>query len=364
MKELLRSPVVAAFLFLVGVLVFVSGGNATVYKWSQTADTNATADASINWAEGMAPSAVNNSARAMMAAVSKWRDDMAGAAATIGSSNAYLLTSSQSFASLSAMSGQRVCFTPNFTSTGAATINVDTLGAKALRAAPTVELSPGALVSGTPYCAVYNNANSEWVVTFVNANTVVPLGGIVDFIGGSVPSSNFVVARGQAISRTTYAALFAMISTIYGAGDGSTTFNIPDLGGRVVAGTEASASRLTSGGSGCTGNSLGSVCGAETVGLSQGNLPNVNFSASGLSVSTTITNGSGVVTGATTVNEMLRGTPAAGQSQISNIWRDGSTNTLSLSSSGTTGSVPSGGSATPVNKQPHTIVLNKLLRVL
>jgi len=45
------------------------------WKWSRTAASNATADGSINWAEGQAPSTVNDSARAMMAAASKpeWR---------------------------------------------------------------------------------------------------------------------------------------------------------------------------------------------------------------------------------------------------------------------------------------------------
>ena len=54
------------------------------WKWSRTAANNATADGSINWAEGQAPSTVNDSARAMMAAASKYRDDVAGAIATAG----------------------------------------------------------------------------------------------------------------------------------------------------------------------------------------------------------------------------------------------------------------------------------------
>ena len=56
----------------------------TLYKWSQTAALDATADATINWAEGQAPSSVNDSARAMMAASAKYRDDIAGAIVTAG----------------------------------------------------------------------------------------------------------------------------------------------------------------------------------------------------------------------------------------------------------------------------------------
>jgi hypothetical protein len=49
------------------------------YKWSRTAASNATADSSVNWAEGQAPSSVNDSARALMASAAGFRDDIAGA---------------------------------------------------------------------------------------------------------------------------------------------------------------------------------------------------------------------------------------------------------------------------------------------
>jgi hypothetical protein len=77
------------------------------WKWSRTAANNATADGSINWAEGQAPSTVNDSARAMMAAASKYRDDVAGAIATAGSASAYTLSSFQVFDTLAHMDGLR-----------------------------------------------------------------------------------------------------------------------------------------------------------------------------------------------------------------------------------------------------------------
>lgn len=61
----------------------------TLYKWSQTASADATADSTINWAEGQAPSSINDSARAMMAATAKYRDDIAGAIVTGGTATAY-----------------------------------------------------------------------------------------------------------------------------------------------------------------------------------------------------------------------------------------------------------------------------------
>lgn len=54
-----------------------------------------------------------------------------------------------------------------------------------------------------------------------------PIGAILAF-GGATAPAGWLLCQGQAISRTTYAALFAVIGTAYGAGDGSTTFNLPD----------------------------------------------------------------------------------------------------------------------------------------
>ena len=59
------------------------------WKWSRTASSNASADNTINWAEGMAPSAVNDSARAMMARTAEWRDDISGTITTAGTSTAW-----------------------------------------------------------------------------------------------------------------------------------------------------------------------------------------------------------------------------------------------------------------------------------
>src|SRR3954466_15615122 len=66
------------------------------FKWSKTANNNANADGTINWAEGQAPSTVNDSARVMMAAAAKYRDDIAGVT-TGGTATAYTVASNQAF---------------------------------------------------------------------------------------------------------------------------------------------------------------------------------------------------------------------------------------------------------------------------
>lgn len=72
--------------------------------------------------------------------------------------------------------------------------------------------------------------------------------GIIMTYGGSSAPLGYLICDGSAVSRTTYATLFAVIGTTYGAGDGSTTFNIPNLSGKVVIGVSNSHSLGSSGG--------------------------------------------------------------------------------------------------------------------
>jgi len=234
------------------------------FKWSKTANNNASADGTINWAEGQAPSTVNDSARAMMAAAAKYRDDIAGVT-TGGTATAYTVASNQAFDSLAATDGKIIALVPHVTSgAGPVTLNVDGLGARALRSSPGVELAAGTLIAGTPYVARYVNSAAEWILcSFFGANPYnVPLGAGMPYFLPAAPNSSFAFPSGQPISRTTYAALFALMGTTYGAGDGSTTFNLPSLGGRLLACREnmngaGAEGRITLAGSGITGTTLG-----------------------------------------------------------------------------------------------------------
>ncbi|WP_247355584.1 phage tail protein [Bradyrhizobium sp. 160] len=207
--------------------------------WSQTAASNATQDNTINWSEGQAPSSINDSARAMMASTAKWRDDIAGAITTGGTSTAYTVTSYEVFDTLTRLNGNLIAFTPHATNGGTTTLNVDGLGAKPLRSAPSTELAAGHLVQGTPYVALYNSSDAAFYLHGFYGNPYgIPVGGLMPFTGATAPNSSFVLPYGQAISRTTYSTYFALVGSAYGSGDGSTTFNVPDLRGRVVAGID------------------------------------------------------------------------------------------------------------------------------
>jgi microcystin-dependent protein len=77
----------------------------------------------------------------------------------------------------------------------------------------------------------------------------VPVGTILTYAGASAPAG-WLVCDGSAISRSTFAALYAVVGTTYGAGDGSTTFNVPDARGRTIMGAGVGAGGGTSGASG------------------------------------------------------------------------------------------------------------------
>lgn len=66
-----------------------------------------------------------------------------------------------------------------------------------------------------------------------SATQLVPTGSILTYAGSSAPAG-WLVCDGQAVSRTTYANLFSALGTTFGTGDGSTTFNLPDLRGRFI----------------------------------------------------------------------------------------------------------------------------------
>jgi microcystin-dependent protein len=77
---------------------------------------------------------------------------------------------------------------------------------------------------------------------------------------GTVAPENYLFCDGSAVSRSTYATLFDVIGTTFGAGDGSTTFNLPDLSGRVPLGVSQA-------------HALGTTGGSETVTLTESELP-------------------------------------------------------------------------------------------
>jgi microcystin-dependent protein len=91
-----------------------------------------------------------------------------------------------------------------------------------------------------------------------------PIGGVTTFAGTASPSSKWAICDGTAVSRTTYSTLFTVIGTTYGVGDGTTTFNLPNLKGRVVVGVDAAQTEF---------DALGETGGAKTHTLTVDQIP-------------------------------------------------------------------------------------------
>jgi microcystin-dependent protein len=106
----------------------------------------------------------------------------------------------------------------------------------------------------------------------LSATGAVPVGVVNPFAGATAPAG-WLLCYGQAVSRTQYPILFTTIGTTYGVGDGSTTFAIPDMRGRVVAGEDdmggTAVNRITSAVSGITGTTLGATGGTQNPPLHQ-----------------------------------------------------------------------------------------------
>ena len=92
----------------------------------------------------------------------------------------------------------------------------------------------------------------------------IPTGTIVPWSTGSVPTG-FLECDGSAVSRSTFSGLFAVVGTTYGAGDGSSTFNVPDLQDKVAVSKSPNKNLASTGGANTvqsTGNVGGSTANA------------------------------------------------------------------------------------------------------
>ncbi|MCA6121911.1 hypothetical protein J6500_08360 [Bradyrhizobium sp. WSM 1704] len=142
--------------------------------------SNATVDSTVNWREGQAPSSINDSARAMMAAVAKWRDDITGILIAGGTSTAYSIVSNQRIAANT--DGFTVQFTPAANSGGAVTLSVDGQAPKPLRFRIATDLPPGVLISGSLYQATFRAASQEWLLHSFDASIyAIPIGAASTF---------------------------------------------------------------------------------------------------------------------------------------------------------------------------------------
>jgi hypothetical protein len=150
------------------------------------------------------------------------------AGVTTGTSTAYIATPTPAWDAYT--TSGLVVIIPHVTNTGAATLNISGLGARDLRIG-NAAIAAGVLQQNIPTIMAYTGTYFEVLLQ----NISIPIGTIYTYAGASSPTG-YLLCDGTAVSRSTYAALFGIIGTTYGAGNTTTTFNLPDLRRRVPIG--------------------------------------------------------------------------------------------------------------------------------
>jgi len=152
-----------------------------------------------------------------------------------GTANAQTVTVS-GFASTN---GQTFYFVAGYTNSGAMTLSVNG-GSPIAVVKPTpsgtATLTGTEVVAGSVSGVTYYSTTGQFQLITNNINLSIPAGQVATYASTSCPSG-WLAADGTAYSRSTYASLYNTIGTTWGAGNGSSTFNVPDLRGVFVRGT-------------------------------------------------------------------------------------------------------------------------------
>lgn len=218
-------------------------------------------------------------------------------------------------------------------------------------------------------------------VTWANIRaSLVPVGSGMEFWGDTAPAG-WLFCYGQAVSRTTYAKLFAVLDVAHGAGNGTTTFNLPDKRGRASAGKDdmggTSANRLTGLAGGVNGDILGAVGGAEAHVLTIAQLPSHNHggTSGGQSANHTHLVSGSTAAGGSHNHSISARTGGDGAGAVGANTNGGATfytneggshaHSMSFQSGtvsvGHTHSIPAQGSGTAHNTLPPTIICNYII---
>lgn len=172
-----------------------------------------------------------------------------------GTANAQTL----SVSTFTQVDGQTLYFIAGTTNTSSMTLNVNSSGAAAVvktNGSTTSFLTGFEVVAGSVVGVTYVAATGQFQL--ITNPSVQPPGEVASFAMGTCPAG-WLAADGTAYSRSTYAGLYSKISTTWGSGDGSTTFNVPDFRGLFLRGTGTNANATVVAAGGAVGPSLGST---------------------------------------------------------------------------------------------------------
>lgn len=213
---------------------------SSIYSWSLQSASNANSDDNINWQEGQPPSTVNNSARSMMQRVRELLSDLGAVTASTGTANVIAFTAKSPLNAY--VDGIRVSFRASNTNTGTATLNVNSVGAKPIFVVSAhtgvSQLASGNITANGIYEAIYSSVldgnAGGWLL--LNPTLSFKPVGSYEIMAAPIVPAGYLYCDGRAVSRTTYANLFNVIGARFGAGDGTTTFNLPDWRGTFMRG--------------------------------------------------------------------------------------------------------------------------------
>jgi len=160
--------------------------------------------------------------------------DSGGSTTATGTANSLSVAASSAFTTLA--NGRRVTFRAASDNTGASTLNVNGIGGKPLvkfTDAGETALAAGNIKAANVYDVLYsealNSGAGAWILTNPTPIVVKEPSGFIIAFGGTTAPTGYLSCDGAAVSRSTYADLFAAIGTTWGVGNGTTTFNLPDL---------------------------------------------------------------------------------------------------------------------------------------
>lgn len=206
------------------------------------------------------------------------------------------------------------------------------------------------------------------IATAFSGGAAVPTGSLQAFAGASAPTG-YLLCDGSAVSRTTYAALFAAVGTAWGVGNGSTTFNLPDFRGKVIVGAGGSFSLAATGGEAShtltntelpnvTVNVSGTLSGSTDAGgahthtvTDPGHSHSVSSGYSGAGTAGNVSGASGPTTNLSTGSATTGITIGSASTHTHTL-------SASVSASGTTG----GGGAAHNNMQPYAVA-NVIIKI-
>ncbi|WP_212112161.1 phage tail protein [Bartonella queenslandensis] len=226
---------------------------STIYDWSLRAADNTRADDLIDWSEGQHPSSVNKSARVMMQRVKEYLSDTGGALEGVVTNDHVQQTSTIRLQSQSQFleykNGIVLRFMATGRNVGATTIVLNDLATKPVYKATELGVSPligGEIQEGCIYTLVFSGDSWHLVnptpLPSEEESSLYPTGFIGTFGMRDVPK-DWLICDGKAYLRRDYGDLFETIGTVWGEGDGVTTFNVPDLRGMFLRGVDGGSHR-------------------------------------------------------------------------------------------------------------------------